>query len=681
VTSATPRDRVRHARIGLDAGFFVLALAVFLITRLWGLERFPISFLGDEAIQAVTAADLVDHGFRGPYHEFLPTYFENGGAFNLSTSVYAQVIPHVIFGFSIFATRATSVLIALTGVAAVALILRNALHTRLWWCGALLLSITPAWFLHSRTALEPVIAVSCYAWFLYGYLRYRSGSQHWLFVAVVAGALAFYSYLPMQAVVVATALLLLVSDVRYNRDHVRVLLGALALAAVLALPYLRFVREHGFEVLTPLRLRDSYVVDPKLGIGAKLRGFGEEYARGLDPAYWYDPENSRDLLRHRMKGYGNLLLATLPFLLAGLAVCVAKVRSSPHRAVLIALACAPLGGSLAETLVTRDLVMVVPAALLTALGVDLVLRPLGRLVYPHAALALFIVLGAVQLFMLRDALANGPTWYRDYGLYGMQFGSREVGAAVDRYLASTPDGRLVVSPTWGNNTDRAVRFVTDDDRRVRTDSIESWRFTKLPIADDLAFLVTREEYGRIRTDPRFTGIRVVEIVRYPDGRPGFFLLNLRYSARAEEIFARERAERRRPVTEIVLIDGATARITYPRLSHGQIDDVFDGDHFTLVRTLEANPFVLKIAFATPREATRIGIAITTMQAVVNVTIRRPGRVPPLRFRNALDDVVTEPRLSITFGRPLSIAAAEIAVRDVGRSRYGQVHVRDLTFEH
>lgn len=679
-TSRTFERLLGRARLHLDALLFSLALVLFLVTRLWALERFPISFFGDEAIQSVTAADLLAEGFKGPHGDFLPTYFENGGVFNLAVSVYAQVVPYALFGFSIFVTRATSVLIALTGVAAVALILRDAFRMRAWWIGALLLSITPAWFLHSRTAFETVLAVSFYAWFLYGYLRYRSGSTPWLFAAVVAAALAFYSYAPMQVVVVSSASLLLLSDARHHRRHARTLLGGLALAAVLSLPYLRFVYQHGFDASRHLHALNSYLVDPDLGTRARLGRFVDEYAQGLSPSYWYDPNGAGDLVRHRMKNYGHLLLATLPFLLAGVGVCLARLRSSAHRAMLIALVCAPLGGALTGTNVTRDLVIVVPAGLLTALGIDLALRPLGRIAWPYVAVSLFTVLGAWQLFMLRDALVNGPTWYRDYGLYGMQFGGPQVGAAVSRRLDSVPEGRVVVSPVWANNTDRIVRLVTDDDVRVRADSIESWRFAKLPIPSELAFVVTHEEYGTIRRDVRFTSVEVLEVVDYPDGRPGFFLLRLGYSGEAEEIFAREKAARRRPVTETTSVDGVLAEVTYLRLSHGRVADLFDGDSFTLARTLEANPFIVRIAFRTRRELTGIEVALATMQPYVTVKVTEPDRRAPLVFRQRLDEVRTEPRLSIPFGRPLTVVAVEIAVRDVRRSGDDQVHIAELTFE-
>ena len=95
----------------------------------------------------------------------------------------------------------TSVLLTITAVAAVGLILRNAFHKRPWWAGTLLLSITPAWFLHSRTAFETILFASIYTWFLYFYLRYRQGAVKFAFPALVFAGFAFYSYSGGQIVI------------------------------------------------------------------------------------------------------------------------------------------------------------------------------------------------------------------------------------------------------------------------------------------------------------------------------------------------------------------------------------------------------------------------------------------------------------------------------------------------
>jgi hypothetical protein len=102
----TTRFKRGFARIpwSLEVILFGLAISVYLLTHLVGLTRFPIYFFSDEAIQTVAAANLVRDNLRDEEGTYLPTYFKNGPYYNLSTSVYAQVLPYILFGKSVLTT-------------------------------------------------------------------------------------------------------------------------------------------------------------------------------------------------------------------------------------------------------------------------------------------------------------------------------------------------------------------------------------------------------------------------------------------------------------------------------------------------------------------------------------------------------------------------------------------------
>jgi len=74
--------------------------------------QIPNLFFSDEAIQTMTARDLVSRGLRDLDGSLFPVYFENGGQYNLSLSVWLQV---VITGLpnSVWLTRGLSALISL----------------------------------------------------------------------------------------------------------------------------------------------------------------------------------------------------------------------------------------------------------------------------------------------------------------------------------------------------------------------------------------------------------------------------------------------------------------------------------------------------------------------------------------------------------------------------------------
>jgi hypothetical protein len=351
---------------------FALSLATVLASRLVRLADFPIYFFCDEAVQQVRAEEFLRNGLRDQFREIFPTYFLNGQVFNLSGSVYAQVLPVLLFGKSVFLTRAVSALIACSAAIAVCLILRNVFRLRFWWTGALLLGITPAWFLHSRTAFETTMAVSFFSWALYFYLRYRQGRSRSLFASLLFGALAFYTYSPMRAVVPATALLLLLFDLPFHWKHRRHVLAGLAVVVLLALPYVRFHRSHPEATASHLQVQFSYWLDSDTTFPEKLARYGREYALALAPRYWFSHESPWEIDRHRMKNYGNLLGFAAPFLALGLLLCLRNVRSGVHRVVLLAAVAAPAGAAIVAIGITRVLVFVIPAAVLTALGLDAV---------------------------------------------------------------------------------------------------------------------------------------------------------------------------------------------------------------------------------------------------------------------------------------------------------------------
>jgi 4-amino-4-deoxy-L-arabinose transferase-like glycosyltransferase len=660
----------------LDWILFASTLLIFLVTRLYGLERFPIYFFTDEAVQAVSAADFVNHGWRNSLGELLPTYFPNGPYLNLSVSVYAQIIPYLLFGFSEFATRATSVLVALSGTAAVGLILKDAFRVRFWWLGTLLLAATPAWFLHSRTAFETVLATSFYAWFLFFYLRVRTSAPWNIYPALLFAALAFYSYSPMQLVVGATLVLVVLSDLRFYRRTPRTALGGLALLALLAIPYVRFYAAHAADASDHLRTLGSYWTT-RTSLGDKVHRFLHEYAYGLSPRFWYAGDNHRDLDRHQMKGYGNILAVTFPFAVLGLLVCLKNVRSPAPRALLLATLACPLGGAIVATAITRDLVFVVPAALLTTIGAaTLLTRLVGRVRYAYLAPALFVVLAAANVAMLRDALANGPTWYTNYGLYGLQYGGPQVTAAVREHVERTPGDRILVSPTWANGTDVVFRFFLPDEERVQLGSIVRFQFDRLPFDEHLLFVMTPEEYAQVRIDPKFSDVRLEKTLPYPDGRPGFYFVRLRYSSLAEAIFATERRERARPVRETISLLGDRVRVTHSRFDIGRIQDLFDDDSFTLARTLEANPAVIRLAFAHSRTVSGIEVATGVVRPRVRVSVVRVGSTTTTVF-TAGPRRTGDTTVSLTFGRPLRARVIEIRTSDPDDVVDPHVHLREI----
>ncbi len=685
----TLRAYLRSAirRWPLATWLFGLAVLLYLGTRLFALENYPIYFFSDEAIHTVRAAELANNGFVGSDGAFLPTYLMNGPFYNLSVSVYVQVLPYLLFGKSVLVTRGVSVLITLLAVLAVGLALRDIFNIPYWWTGVLLLSITPAWFLHSRTAFEVAEMVAFYAATLYFYWLYRCRSSRYLYAAVGCGALAFYTYSPGQIVMLATGLVLLISDWRYHWQNRRTILVGLLVAAVLALPYVRFQLEHPSAAFQQLRDRGSLLVQP-VPLAQKLSRTLFQYATALNPAYWYLPNNSHDLARHVMQGYGNLWIGTLPFMLLGLVVALRHWRSAAHRALVLVLLVSPAGAWLADVGITRVLMLVIPAALLTALGLASALQWLER--WPafsrqRLSLGMFVLLAGFNLSMLSNALVNGPTWVRDYGLYGMQYGAEQLfGKLIPDYLAQHPEvTQLHVSPIWANGTDVFSSFFLSPQQRSRVvmDSLDTYMKAKVPLSTADALLLTAQEYDQARQSPKFKTVQVDQSLAYPDGSPGFYVVHLAYVDNIDQILAAEQEALHQLASGQFTIGNQMVTMRYSQIADGDLRDIFDGKWETLVRGLEANPFVLEFSFPEPRPITGIAADFGSMDLTMSVLLYAPGSDTPVKLSQTWRNQPPDPHVEMKFDNPpAQVSKMRVEILNLLAGDTANIHIREFKIQ-
>ncbi len=414
----------------------------------------------------------------------------------------------------------------------------------------------------------------------------------------------------------------------------------------------------------------------------KIKLYLTEYLHGLNPIYWYTPD-SQGLVRHIMKGYGYLLGWTLPFMVIGLVVSLRNIRKPIYRVPLVFLLAAPSGAALVEIGVTRALVIVVPVAVLTGLGLSVSMEWLERrmkLSRLAVTLPLLVVMVGFSFYMLRDALVNGPTWFDNYGLSGMQYGAGQVFHEIDSYMAANPDTKVFLSPSWANGTNTVARFFEPDPMPFQMESIDGYFDYRKPLDDTMVFVMIPEEYKRVIDSNKFTDVRVEKVLPYPDGSPGFYFAKLRYVDNIGDILEQERALRKVLQQESVAIDGAIAQVGYSYLDMGSIDKLFDGDENSLVRTMEANPFVLQMSFSQPKTFSSVGIRIGGAPSRVLVTAKGPlGDV--LWGSEVTKEATPDPR-TVTLSAPQAVSASSILIEvqslDAGEPTH--VHIWEVKFK-
>ena len=669
----------------LDLALMVAVLLFYSITRLIAIEEFPIYFFCDEATQANYAQELVDHDFRDNEGTLFPAYFRNAKVFNLGLSVWIHAPTTVLFGKSITVVRATSMAIGLLGAAALMLALKFGFRSRLWWIGGLVFGALPGWFLHSRTAFETAMMVGFYAAFVLTYVLYREISPRWLPAAIVFGAATFYSYSNGQGVMFVTGLLLLLTDWRYHwqvlRNHRGVVVAAIVTAILMAGPYVRFrfvlhpeMMEAHFDDL------HSYWIED-IPIGEKTGTFFRTYVRGLSPCYWFF-DDTDEAVRHRMLGYGHLPLWLSPAILLGVGVAVWKGRRSAiHRLVLIAVLAAPFSASMVDIRITRVLSMMVPATVLAVLGLDCLRHWLRRFV-PDRAFTTVAAGGLIVAtsLMTADALTNGATWFRDYGIGGMQWGARQLYDELRKALVNDSEIRFIVSHSWANWPDAFPVFFLGEPmcHRVRMEVIEEYLidYRPLEMSPKQLFVMTSGEYETARNSPMLDVSEPLRVISYPDGKPGFVIVRVDYSSDALQIFETEQAERRTSVQTTINLDGSEVHVVHPKFDFGTLESLFDGDLKSIARTLDADPCV--IIFRFNEEKPISGVRLTLWTRRYDLRIRVVGA----------NGEVAQAAAEVDTGRDFGVfelrvptaipAAREIAVT-IDKHGDNRVHIQEIEF--
>lgn len=664
---------------------FFLVLLIYLLTRIIGLEDFPIYFFTDEAIHTILAEDLVQNDFH--YNgDFLPIYFPFGSSYGLnSVTVYLQVIPYLLFGKSIIITRLTAVLITLLGAAAIGFILRDFFKSPYWWSAVLILSITPTWFLHSRTAFENVSTASFYACFLFFYLKYRLHSPRAIYPAVIFGGLVFYSHGLGQFLMAFSGLMFVIFDFRYHIRNRRVVLGGFLLMLLILYPYFRFYNQFPTIFQDQMTQRGSYWVNNSISYVDKITHYLRTYLNGFNPQYWFNPNPAIDLDRHVMKGYGHLFMPGIVLLVWGLFTSIKQIRLPEHRILLIALLAAPFGAAFTEITILRTIWFVVPVTIYITLAVTNILLMIEGRNISRKVLNYFLIflLAGVNIYMLGDALISGPLWYRDYTLYGMQYGAKQLfGQAIPELLEERASSKIVVSPSWANGTDNFKEFFLseEDKERVSFNTITAYLYEQLPIEDDLIIVMTPDEYQQALNDHKISHVELIKTIDYPDGRPGFYFSKIQYIDNVVEIFEKEKEARKALVESNVIYAGEELLIKHSMLDMGNPAEIFDGNKQSLIRGLEANPFILDINFPAMFEISGIIADFAHMDFTVRTSLYSDQDSTPHIFEKTIRGVEGDPHFVMHFSdSPYLINRLRVEILSLSHPERAHIHIREFNF--
>jgi hypothetical protein len=262
----------------------------------------------------------------------------------------------------------------------------------------------------------------------------------------------------------------------------------------------------------------------------------------------------------------------------------------------------------------------------------------------------------------------------------MQWGASQVFEQIREDLQANPADRYYVSSTWANGSDVFLRFFVPGEPRVQIGHVNALAFGQQPLDEHMVFVMTFPEYQAAEASAKFKSIHLDRVLPYPDGSPGFYWARLAYADNAAELFAAEREARRQLVTAQVPWQGETLIVRHSQTSAGEAAYLFDGKSDTLLRGLEANPFILEVEFPSPRPLAGMAVQLGSMAADLHVTLTGLTDDEMARYETTEPGTRQDPVVTLAFdhGPPL-VSKVHLETKDLRQGDTAQIHIREVTF--
>ncbi len=173
--------------------FLVLICLLFLVTRLYKISEIPGSVYWDEASIGYNAYSVLTTG-RDEWGEFMPLHFRAFGEFKLPVYIYSVAISESLFGMNVFAVRFPAVIFGLLSIVGLYLVINKITKLKIVaLLSSFLFSVTPWFFIFSRTGYEAVSGLAFFIWAIY-FLIKSIEEKNYLVLSTILFVGSTYSY-------------------------------------------------------------------------------------------------------------------------------------------------------------------------------------------------------------------------------------------------------------------------------------------------------------------------------------------------------------------------------------------------------------------------------------------------------------------------------------------------------
>jgi len=411
--------------------YLLLILSFALVLRLFRIEN--LSLFGDELDVGYHAYSLLKTG-RDYLDQLLPTYIHSLSEWRAPLLMYSSIPFIKIFGLNTLGLRLTPVFFGILSIYLLFHLVRFLTkNNRLALLSAFVLALTP-WHIHySRAAFEVTLLLTLLLSGTLFFLKKKNYLSFFLF------SLTFYTYSTANIFTPLLVLFLILSTVKKPKDAIKTYLKPTLLAFLICLPILLTIlkgqaseRFGLISIFSDSQTIHTIVNKRNTGLGPSTerffynkavfwtKDFLKNYSSSFSPEFLFSAGDANP--RHSVPGFGQLTWIMAPFLLLGaFQLLKSKSHSWKLKSLTFAwLLVAPLPSALTiggGTHATRLFLLLPPLCILTAFGIEFLLKSLKKVYLP---LLLFSLMTLATGFWFYEYLVHYPQEQFKLWHYGYQ---------------------------------------------------------------------------------------------------------------------------------------------------------------------------------------------------------------------------------------------------------------------
>jgi hypothetical protein len=225
-----------------------------------------------------------------------------------------------------------------------------------------------------------------------------------------------------------------------------------------------------------------------------------------------------------------------------------------------------------------------------------------------------------------------------------------------------------------------VPFFLDEQQINRVDmlTVDPYMLSRQELDESQLFVMLADEYQRAQASQKFVMQPPERIMTYPDGQPGFLFVRMHYADNVDTIFEAERQARAVLREAKVTLDGQQILVRHSLLDIGAVSSVFDGDDYTLMRGMEANPLIVELEFPSPRNISSVGLTMAALDFGVKVIATSTDSAAPREATMEYRNMPVDPHVDILLpGGSQPVSKLRIEITSLTDGELAHIHVREI----